>query len=65
MKDERHAPTVLIVDDEEGLTRLVDQAMRRNGLSTAIAHSGEAAMAWLKDNSADLMLLDLKLSDLH
>lgn len=56
---------VLIVDDDEGLARLIEKAVRRDGLSTAIALSGEQAIAWLKDHSADLMLLDLKLSDVH
>ena len=65
MNDTVKAPTVLIVDDDKGLARLIEKAVRRDGLSTAIVLSGEGAIAWLKNHRADLMLLDLKLPDLH
>lgn len=57
--------TVLIVDDDKGLARLMEKAVRREGVSTAIALSGEEALTWLKSHHADLMLLDLKLPDFH
>ncbi len=56
--------TVLIVDDDEGLARLIEKAVRRLGFTAAKASSGEAAIGWLADHSADLMLLDMKLSDM-
>lgn len=56
---------VLIVDDDHGLARLIEKAVRREGCTTAMASSGEQAIAWLKDEKADLMLLDLKLPDMH
>src|SRR5689334_13998489 len=61
---DRHA-TVFIVDDDHGLVRLISKSLQRDGFVTAGAESGEAALAWLKVNRADLMLLDLKLHDIE
>lgn len=58
-------PVVLIVDDDQALARLVEKTVRREGFSTAIALSGGEALAWLNGRRPDLMLLDLKLPDLH
>jgi PAS domain S-box-containing protein len=57
--------TVFIVDDDQGLMRLVSRTLEREGFITAGAESGEAAQAWLAVNRADLMLLDLKLHDIE
>src|SRR5689334_10841350 len=56
---------ILVVDDDEGLVRLVSKALQREGFIIAGAGSGEAALAWLAANRADLMLLDLKLHDIE
>ena len=56
---------ILIVDDDLGLLRLVQKALKREGFRTATAGSGREAMDWLAANRADLMLLDLKLPDLE
>ncbi|MDB6140774.1 MAG: multi-sensor hybrid histidine kinase [Verrucomicrobiaceae bacterium] len=53
--------TVLIVDDDQGLVRLMEKTVRRAGFATASAHSGEAAIEWLARHPVDLMLLDMKL----
>lgn len=58
-------PTVLIVDDDRGLARLIEKAVRREGLETATASSGTEAIEWVQHHHADLMLLDLQLPDLH
>jgi signal transduction histidine kinase len=55
--------TVLIVDDDKGLARVIEKRLLREGYATAIACSGEEALMWLNEHSADLMLLDLKLPD--
>ena len=55
--------TVFVVDDDEGLARLVEKSLRREGFNTATAASGKEALAWLGTNRADLMLLDLKLKE--
>jgi PAS domain S-box-containing protein len=57
--------TVLIVDDDQALLRLIEKLLHREGLATATAASGQQAVAWLTANPADLMLLDLKLQDME
>jgi two-component system sensor kinase FixL len=55
---------LLVVDDEEGLRFLIADTLDRDGYAVAGAESGEQALEWLKENSADLLLLDLKLPDM-
>ncbi len=57
--------TILIVDDDRGLLRLIEKALAREGFGTAAAASGQEAVAWLSKNHADLLLLDLKLQDVE
>ena len=57
--------TILIVDDDRGLLRLLERALKRQGFVTATAGSGQEAIAWFAKDSADLMLLDLKLQDIE
>lgn len=57
--------TILVVDDDPGLARLIEKALRREGFATGVALSGEEAIVWMKDHHADLVLLDLKLPDYH
>lgn len=59
------AATILIVDDDAGLVRLIEKALRREGFETAKAASGLHALVWVDQNRADLMLLDLKLQDIE
>jgi PAS domain S-box-containing protein len=56
---------VLVVDDDRGLTRLIQRALEREGFRTTTATTGEAARSWLMAHVADLMLLDLKLHDIE
>src|SRR5258708_7102626 len=58
-------PVVLIIDDDSGLVQLISKSLQREGFQAAEADSGKAALAWLAQNRADLMLLDLKLEDLE
>ena len=65
MPTEAPAATVLVVDDDQGLLRLIQKALKREGFSVAVANSGKEAIQWLTRNTADLMLLDLKLQDIE
>jgi len=56
---------VLVVDDDRGLTRLIQRALEREGFRSTTASTGEAAQSWLMTQHADLMLLDLKLQDIE
>ncbi|EEF63089.1 hybrid sensor histidine kinase/response regulator [Pedosphaera parvula] len=55
--------TILVVDDDLGVLRLIEKSLSRENLSVAKAESGAAAFEWLQENRPDLMLLDLKLAD--
>ncbi|EDY19068.1 multi-sensor signal transduction histidine kinase [Chthoniobacter flavus Ellin428] len=55
---------LLIADDEEGLLYLMADGLRREGYEVESFDSGEEAHRWLARERADLLVLDLKLTDL-
>lgn len=57
--------TILVVDDDPGLLRLIGKVLVREGFEPVTAASGREAVNWLAANRADLMLLDLKLPDIE
>lgn len=69
IKDERfipeglyRAPRILIVDDEEGIRKLLHFHLRRSGCEVQTAEDGESALALVEQGEGvDLMLLDLNL----
>lgn len=63
MAEPAKPPTILVVDDDEGLLILMAEALRAEGYEVATADSGAAALAQLGKSVPDLMLLDLKLKD--
>lgn len=57
--------TIFVADDDVGLVKLIERVLRREGMVTASATTGRGAIEWLSQNSADLLLLDLKMKDLE
>ena len=57
--------TILVVDDDPGIARLIARELRREGHHAATVGSGEEAIAWMQDHKANLVLLDLKLPGLR
>lgn len=55
--------SVLLVDDERDLLSLLDFNLRAAGFETAVATTGEQALAQLRRRVPDLVLLDLMLPD--
>lgn len=53
--------TILIVDDDEDLAMIASDMLKDYGYETAYAQDGENAYELLKDNSYDLILLDINL----
>ena len=53
----------LIVDDEEELAKMTAEYFGMFDVSTAYVTSGEACFAFLKEHTADLILLDINLGD--
>ncbi len=57
------ASRVLVVDDDEGLLILMAEALRGEGYTVDTAATGAAATAMLARRRPDLVVLDLKLTD--
>lgn len=55
--------SILIVDDDHGLARLIEKILRREGFNVTTADSGQKAIEWRTTHPTDLMLIDLKLPD--
>ncbi len=56
--------SILLVDDERDLLSLLDFNLRAAGFETALAATGEEALAHLRRRVPDMVLLDLMLPDL-
>jgi two-component system OmpR family response regulator len=55
---------ILVVDDERSITDLVSMALRLQGLTVEVAHSGEEALAAVQTFRPHLVVLDVMLPDL-
>jgi two-component system, cell cycle sensor histidine kinase and response regulator CckA len=55
--------TILVVDDEETICEIVSRLLQKEGYLCVTAHSGEAALEWLRTNTPwpDLFILDVQL----
>lgn len=54
-------PVVLLVEDEAPVARLLVDYLRSDGFDAVWQRTGDAALNWLAENEAALMLLDLGL----
>jgi DNA-binding response OmpR family regulator len=52
-------PTILVVDDEAPIVRLIQLKLQSDGMAVLSAHSGERALAVLEDEPVDLVVLDV------
>jgi DNA-binding response OmpR family regulator len=55
---------ILIVEDEEKLSRVLELELKYEGYDTIIADNGEAALQLLTDQTWDLVLLDIMIPNL-
>jgi len=53
---------VLLVDDEEAIRFFASYGLGKAGWDVYEAESGEAALAWLQNNTCDVILLDLHMA---
>jgi two-component system OmpR family response regulator len=58
------ANRVLVVDDEENITFLLDATLRHFGFETRVARTGREALDGVRDFRPHLVLLDVQLPDL-
>lgn len=52
---------ILIVDDETDAGEILSLRLSRRGMIPSFVSSGEAALAYLQDTPADVVLLDVKM----
>lgn len=56
---------IFVVDDEPEMTAFLKERLESKGFQVAVAHSGEDALAYLRDHhQPDLVILDIGLPDL-
>ena len=62
MADDKPATRVLVVEDAEDVSTLLDDLLRHEGFAVAIAHDGQEAVDYIaSEPPADLAVLDIML----
>jgi two-component system, OmpR family, response regulator len=56
---------VLVVDDEPSICKALTMALSRSGYDAIAAQSGESALAILRSEHIDVMLIDLRIPDMR
>lgn len=59
------AATILVVDDEEDLRKVLNFNLTAQGYATLLAATGEEALRLARENTPDLVLLDVMLPDMQ
>jgi DNA-binding response OmpR family regulator len=55
------ALVILVVEDDQAIQSIVEEALRDGGFEAAIATSGEEALTLLKENEYRVLVIDIKL----
>ncbi|MDZ7800019.1 MAG: response regulator [Trueperaceae bacterium] len=53
--------TILVADDQEGQRVLIDMLLSLEGYRLVAVEDGREALAWLKENTPDLVVLDVNM----
>jgi DNA-binding NtrC family response regulator len=56
---------VLVVDDEPSICKALSMALTRTGYEAIVAQSGEAALATIRSEHVDVMLIDFRIPDMR
>jgi two-component system OmpR family response regulator len=59
MNDHTDMPTILIVDDDEGIRNLLAEFLRQHGLRAHLAENGSVMREILAQHTIDLIILDI------
>lgn len=59
------AVRVLVVDDEPSICKALTMALSRAGYDAIAAQSGESALAIIRNEHVDVMLIDLRIPDMR
>ena len=57
--------TILVVDDEEKITRILRLLLEHNGFKVLVGNNADEALQLLKDNKVDLVLTDIMMPDVN
>jgi CheY-like chemotaxis protein len=55
---------VLVVDDHVGIAQVVEKLAQMAGCETAVTHTGESALAYVRAHPVDLVVLDVAMPGL-
>ena len=55
----------LVVDDEPSICKAMQRALTAAGYTVVVAQSGESALATIRDEHVDVMLIDLRIPDMR
>ena len=55
---------ILIIEDDEAISKLIDSNLQVSGYETACAYDGREAVAWIAEEHFDLALCDIMLPEL-
>ena len=56
--------TILIIEDDEGIQKLLVFYMKKLGYKAELKKDGTSAQEWLASNNPDLILMDIMLPDI-
>jgi DNA-binding response OmpR family regulator len=61
--NDRSSTRVLVVDDEPAICKALTMALARAGFNAVAAQTGEGALAILRSERVDVLVLDLRIPD--
>src|SRR6266568_3959816 len=56
-----NAPSILVIDDEQGILETLRILLKNEGFDVTIAQGGKAGLEQLKNSAPDIVLTDLKM----
>jgi CheY-like chemotaxis protein len=57
--------TVLIADDDENIRAILEEVLKREGYRTVFAVNGQEAVEKVREESPDLLILDIRMPGMH
>jgi DNA-binding response OmpR family regulator len=64
-EDQDQGASILVVDDEEDIVRMLEKALQKDGFRVLVARRGLEALQAVKAHAPDLVLLDAMLPEIH
>lgn len=55
---------ILIIEDEQIITKSLERLLRKEGYSVVICHNGKAALEAINDQEFDLIVSDIRMPDM-